>query len=61
MRTIERTSQFKRDCKRAAKGPHRKTLERDFIAVITTLANDQPLLEKHRDHSLSNQWAPLVF
>ena len=56
MRTIERTSQFKRDYKREAKGPHRKTLEGDFIDVVTTLANDQPLVEKHRDHSLSGDW-----
>ena len=56
MRTIERTSQFKRDYKRKAKGPHRKTLERDFIDVVTTLANDQPLVEKHRDHWLTGEW-----
>lgn len=56
MRTIERTSQFKRDYKREAKGPHRKTLAGDFIDVVTTLANDQPLVEKHRDHSLSGDW-----
>lgn len=52
MRTIERTSQFKRDYKREAKGQHRETLESDFIGVLTTLANDQPLAEKHRDHAL---------
>lgn len=56
MRTIERTSQFKRDYKREAKGPHRTTLERDFIDIVTTLANDQPLVEKHRDHSLTGEW-----
>jgi len=56
MRTIERTSQFKRDYKRAAKGPHRKTLEVDFIDVVTALANDQPLAEKRRDHSLIGDW-----
>ncbi len=56
MRTIERTSKFKRDYKREAKGQHQKTLERDFIDVVTTLANDQPLVEKHRDHSLSGDW-----
>ena len=53
MRTIERTIQFKRDYKREAKGPHRKTLEGDFIDVVTALANDKPLIEKHRDHSLT--------
>jgi mRNA interferase YafQ len=56
MRRIERTGQFKRDYKREAKGPHRATLERDFIEVVTALANDQPLAEKHRDHALSGDW-----
>ena len=56
MRTIERTTKFKRDYKREAKGPHQKTLERDFIAVVTRLADDQPLTEKHRDHSLTGEW-----
>jgi len=56
MRAIEHTSQFKRDYKREAKGSHRKTLEGDFIDVITALANDQTLIEKHRDHSLTGEW-----
>ena len=56
MRTIERTGQFNRDYKREKKGPHRKTLEREFIDVVTKLVNDQPLVEKHRDHSLAGDW-----
>ncbi|RML44797.1 Toxin [Pseudomonas savastanoi pv. glycinea] len=56
MRTIEQTSQFKRDYKREAKGQHRQTLAIDFMAIITTLANDQPLAEKHRDHALTGDW-----
>ncbi len=56
MRTIERTSQFKRDYKCEVKGPYRKTLEGDFIDVVTALANDKPLFEKHRDHSLAGDW-----
>ncbi|MFA0965259.1 MULTISPECIES: type II toxin-antitoxin system YafQ family toxin [Pseudomonas syringae group] len=56
MRTIEQTSQFKRDYKREAKGQHRQTLAIDFRAIITTLANDQPLAEKHRDHALTGDW-----
>ena len=56
MRTIEQTSRFKRDYKREAKGPHRQTLASDFIAVVTALANNQPLAEKHRDHALTGDW-----
>ncbi len=53
MRTIERTGQFKRDYKRELKGRHRKTLETSFIAVIKTLATDQPLAKKYLDHALT--------
>ncbi len=56
MRTIERTSQFKRDYKREAKGPHRPTLEHDLIEIVTALAQDQPLPEKRRDHALTGDW-----
>ncbi len=42
MRTIERICQFKRDDKREAKGQHRKTLEGDFIDVVTTLQMISP-------------------
>jgi mRNA interferase YafQ len=56
MRTIEQTGQFKRDYKREAKGSHRQTLERDFVAIIAALAHDQPLAEKHHDHTLSGEW-----
>lgn len=56
MRTIERVGQFKRDFKRIAKGPHWQGIERDFITVVTALANDEPLAERHRDHALTGNW-----
>ncbi len=56
MRTIERTGQFERDYKREAKGPHRTELENRFLEVLTALANDRPLGEKHRDHALTGDW-----
>ena len=56
MRTIERTGQFKRDYKRETKGPHRATLESDFITIVTDLTNDRPLAKKHRDHALTGEW-----
>ena len=56
MRTIERTTKFKRDYRREAKGVHRKTLATDFMSIITVLANDETLEEKHRDHELSGNW-----
>lgn len=56
MRTIEQTSQFRRDYKGAAKGPHRQALQGDFVAILTDLANNRPLAEKHRDHALTGDW-----
>jgi len=56
MRTIERSSAFRRDYKREARGQHRATLDDDLFPVIAALANDKPLEQKHRDHELSGDW-----
>jgi mRNA interferase YafQ len=56
MRTIERSSIFRRDYKREAKGQHRATLDIDLERILETLANDLPLEQKHRDHDLSGEW-----
>jgi mRNA interferase YafQ len=56
MRTIERTTQFKKDYKREAKGPHRETLEKDLVATILALAKDHALAEKLHDHALVGDW-----
>ena len=56
MRTIEATSQFKRDFKREAKGAHGDVVRNDFPTLLNTLANDQPLPEKYRDHGLTGEW-----
>ena len=56
MRTIEPTSQFKKDFKRELKGRHRKVLEEIFEKIVTKLANDQLLEHKYADHALSNNW-----
>lgn len=57
MRTIDRSSAFKRDYKREAKGQHRATLDVNLIPVLMALADDQPLEPRHRDHDLSGEWA----
>lgn len=56
MRTIEWTSQFKRDYKREGKGQHRATLDVDLFLVVDTLANDQLLEPRYRDHALTGEW-----
>jgi mRNA interferase YafQ len=57
MRTIERSSAFKRDYKREFKGQHCATLDTDRVPVLTALADDQPLQTHHRDHDLSGNWS----
>ena len=57
MRTIERSTAFKRDYKRELRGAHRATLEADIRSVLIMLASDQPLEARYRDHDLSGSWA----
>ncbi len=57
MRTIERTSRFKRDYKRESKGRHREYLDAILVPVVKALANDEPLEPRHHDHALSGEWA----
>lgn len=56
MRTIERTTAFKRDFKRVAKGPHRNVLGTDLRKIIEALATDRPLEPRYRDHTLTGDW-----
>ena len=57
MRTIERTSRFKRDYKRESRGRHRIYLDAILVPVVEALANDRPLERRHHDHGLSGDWA----
>ena len=57
MRTIERSSVFKRDFKRAKAVPrHNKNVDSLVSAVVALLVSDQVLPENHRDHALSGDW-----
>jgi mRNA interferase YafQ len=53
MRTIERSSAFKRDYKRKSKGRHRATLDNALNPTLLALATDEPLEARYRDHDLS--------
>ena len=57
MRTIERSTAFKRDIKREAKGLYRNTLDADLVPVLLALASDEALESRHRDHDLSGDWS----
>ncbi|PIT68571.1 type II toxin-antitoxin system YafQ family toxin [Bartonella tribocorum] len=56
MRTIERTTIFKRDFKREMKGRYRHLLSTDLRQVIVALASDQPLELRYHDHALTGNW-----
>ena len=56
MRTIEWTSQFKRDYRREGKGQHRATLDVELFPIVEALANDQLLDPRYRDHALTGDW-----
>ena len=56
MRTIEWTSQFKRDYKREGKGQHRATLDVELFPIVDALVNDQLLDPRYRDHALTGEW-----
>src|SRR5450759_2816026 len=58
MRTIERSSAFKRDYQRAKATPrHSKDLESRVSTAVALLLSDQVLPENNRDHALSGDWA----
>jgi mRNA interferase YafQ len=56
MRALERSSAFKRDYKREAKGRHRATLDADLVFILTALVDDQPLAPQYHDHDLIGDW-----
>ena len=56
MRKIERTTRFKRDYKREAKGRHRASLDATLTVVLGSLMNDVGLGARYRDHPLGGAW-----
>ena len=58
MRTIERSSAFKRDYKRAkARSRHGKDLDSLVSSVVASLLSDRALPGNNCDHALSGDWA----
>ena len=51
-RELERTSEFKRDFRRAARGRYKGTLEADLTAVLDDLRRDRTLPRRYADHPL---------
>jgi len=57
MRTIERSTKFKKDFKRELKGRYRETLESELKTILVVLMKDETLDARYRDHDLSGNWA----
>lgn len=57
MRTIERSTKFKKDYKRELKGRYRELLESELKTVLLVLIKDETLGIRYRDHDLSGSWA----
>jgi mRNA interferase YafQ len=57
MRRIERTTQFKRDYKREAKGRYKDFLSNALIEAIELLAANKELPARYFDHALTGQWS----
>lgn len=56
MRTIRRTSAFKRDYRREKRGRFARTLDAELGNIVTELAADRELPWRHQDHQLAGQW-----
>jgi len=55
-RNVERTTGFRRDYRREARGRHRGQLDGLLRPVLAALAVDAPLPLANRDHPLSGEW-----
>ena len=56
MRVIERSTLFKRDYRREAKGRYRTILDASLSPILIALATDAPLAPRYRDHALAADW-----
>ena len=56
MRTIRRTATFKRDYRREKRGSFAEATDAALARIVTELAEDRPLAQRHRDHALGGQW-----
>ena len=57
MRTIEYTSQFKKDFKRESKGRYRTSFAQMLQDTLDFLVKDIALPARYRDHALTGDWA----
>jgi len=56
MRKIDRSTAFRRDYRREARGKYRSTLDAILLPVLMALQSDHTLEPRQRDHDLSGDW-----
>ena len=56
MRTIDQSTQFKKDLKRERNGRYARVLPETLETTLTLLVNDEPLPVALHDHALSGKW-----
>lgn len=56
MRTIERSSAFRRDFKRDKLSGRYKNFDKIIVDILTLLATDSLLPERYSDHPLMGKW-----
>ncbi len=56
MRTIERTSAFKKDYKRVRLNPRHRNIDALLENILEVLLLERPLAEKYSDHALIGEW-----
>jgi mRNA interferase YafQ len=57
MRTIRRSTAFKRDYRRIRTTPKYRDIDALLAAILDMLASDRPLPPHHSDHALSGDWS----
>jgi len=56
MRTIDKSTQFKKDYRKAAKSINQLELDERLGFIVSCLLIDQPLPERFKDHALKANW-----
>jgi mRNA interferase YafQ len=56
MRTIDRTSRFRKDFKRENKGRYREAVRTDLMTAIDLLQQDLPLPVRFANYALIGKW-----
>lgn len=57
MRDVKRTAQFRRDFRRAKRGPHGRHVDSMLLAALELLAADAPLPPRYVDHAMKGEFS----